>query len=1682
MSRSNSSGFDQSEASDLDMPDVFFQNEPPDLRPLAGHNIQHPIPPDPNIWYPYPETPSPIPNQSAPPSYSTDPPPPGVSPPFQATAPPATPRAEPPHQTDPPPRSRTPNRSQAPSPPRQRRHSPSRVRQAEASQRSRSPTSSTLEDPVQLIRALESVIQEQSTVTEFNEIAALCEDILDITYDGLHQMFTNLPVHHEQSRRPEVDRLIERYDVGGLLVQKFEVIGRLAGVHPDVESRSTFYSNFLNLVRGVQSVKTLLTNLHAKLLDILDENGFSEPNVEAFRQVMYDKLCFLQAICHVVAGLVGRQTDIQSSQDLENDWTNQAILVDSLKIPGKIRLAASRLSTHHARLGDSSLVTLFTGQQFTQIGHIEEKLESLVENHQNLHSEMISPTRTGLKQSNKSIAISQKLTKLIPGLFVIVQKPGFNRPTVNSNCNLAQEVLKHNFELNFASSPINVQNLKIQMDRLVLFTETLIDLPGVKTPSGSGHVGPTIQPQHKQEPTVHSGPTVNNDRTIDLLLSECQDYASQLEYQIHACQVFYNADPDDISQYVKLSDDLSAIQKFTLNSLDSLKSASRGDDLSEYSRTMCRAQVTNIEHLFRQSNNLLTQFTRLDRNYKFSLDNKNKMHLKNHQQLKVASWPIQSGKSPKKLTPSEVSQNFLTFMSEILQACSSPFLTNKQRLKKLSESISSPIISAAAASQVTYPAAVSYLLSEFKPEKSAILVTTRGLGRIGNKNGAPSPAQEYKNLLQLRQLKMNALRSHHLLKILEKCVGKSSSELQSIGSKLKNPDFVDTLVLDFSSYQNLEEYLPGTPGGEPTQDRRSQVEILLSYHIQKDSLERFVRRGLYPETQMQFYRGARQHNVDIGSELAFQGFFWYFVDTQMALSSNTASGLKHQLEINSYESSGAGKPTYRHYGILPEEEAANSESDGSNVDDEVQEEAVFWTQAGAKPKQPKKSDKKGKKKNSKGKKSVSQNNFSSSSTPTFNCPLDHKDYKDHRPYNCPKLKQPSTALIQAFLNKGVCISCLNKKLEATHSGQCQPVSQNTEKRELSPLYCDKCPRINIPKLGITCLVNRRICSCAQRRARLSGPKSGSKINLTTSPNTSRPSSKNKKTSKNKPLREKGSASHSLNTTIETEVSSDSEVDPPLEQENIFYVGPSKSASASSSEPEDNETQTFQFNTLWYKAQTQQDTLSDSGEEPDQLATDLETFHFGLFCTTDLDNPEQSEGPDPNCNLEVPETIQINKYQVQQPTRMERPVTPTVPKYSLSKLAEELPYINNPDCQTFLLSETLDFISETGPPIRRHCIWDSGAQATCINLHHVPQDCFFSKKARFNIQTVNGNRDCLDSCKATFFITNSPHENAEPFIYKIRGLGLRFDQKVFTPNLELDEENQQLLEALQARISSYRAHNLMVILGADLFRLWPSEILRTNDYCIFRSKINPKRLLAAGNFKSNFKEKTKNGLDKIQVKLITYDEQNVFPNYESRQLETSITLEDGQIQKLFQPSIEETNHPFLSAILSHSRPDVPSTSEPDWNVSPTPDLMTGLPRHSTPYSDIPDVEYSDSSDNEISEDTSVDTEDDWFPFDQNDKDLAQDIDHTLPSCSTDYSHCLTDSDRESYVDQYRRRLEHLLREAELHSKVLATLTHNHPHLRQSSYVEPKPVLQSPDACDTRSCLLCTRDPTHEEKHI
>ena len=1449
-----------------------------------------------------------------------------------------------------------------------------------------------------LTHLLEIAHREHGSSVEFHELIAFTEEVLEISFDSLLQLFTNFPVFPDNARRPEVDQLMDRFNVSDLLKQKFEVVSRISGPHPDSDSRLHFYANFIHLARGLLTLKGMVTIIAGKLLEAATENPLPEHQVADFYDSINSQLEFLHSITHVVAGLIGHQVDLKQFAEMEQDWLNTSIQIDSLKLPGKIRLAASRLHTNHSNTGDDLVVSQFTTQQFAHISTLESNLDQIVEKHRKFQSEIQFPSRNGLKQSQASLAISQKVTKIIPSLYHLVAEGGFLRPNVNSHVGLAQEVLRHNFD--FPLSSINSQNLKQQMDKLVTFTEILVELPGVSAhqPSNFNSNSPDGP---RREPKIVSPTSPQSDSSVDILLGECRDYSTQLEELISQCQIFYSAEAEEVTELSNLSADLTSVQGFATNALNSLKLSTREPGLTEYQRTMCRSEVTVMEGLIRQSNNLMSQYQKLDRSFKLNLDHKNKVYLKNHQAMKIATWPVPKNRQGKKMNPSEIAQGFLTFLSEILQVCASPFLSNKQRLKRLAESISSPIIQSAALSQATFPGAISYLLTEFKPEKSSILVTTKGLSRLGSRNGAASLIDEYQNLLKLHRLKMVTLKSHHLLKILEKCIGMNSAQLQVVGSRLRNPSYIDELVLDFSTFEDLEQYLPQIPGDENTQNRRSQIEILLSYQVQKDNLEKFIRRGLYPETQIHFYRSAQQHKVNLHSELAFQGFFWYFLNRQMALSSQTACGLKHQLEINSATNSDSGATannSYRNFNLTTGELSTS----GSEPEEE-ETSSILWTQTGTKQKPKKKPTKQKKKGKVNPDKHVNQNNLTTDTPAPFPCPLDPPEtHQSHKPFQCPLLQKPSDSLIQTFLAKRVCISCLNRPLDG-HSEKCQPMVQRVEsgRRILSPLYCERCPRVSVVKLGICVLINSKLCKCAQRRS--NKDKTKHQVHFAAS-------SGSQKATKKSNLKQSTGATNLdsllLNATSEPETDSETENEAPEDQDCIFYMAPPATAPSSEDEPAaEAQPETLKVNTLWFNALQQEAVESDDGEQPDEVLDNIENFHFGIgigmYLTEDLPLPIPPAEAAVSGTIDNPETIFLNQYQVGPP--LLKPST--IPIFSLRKLAEELPYANNPDTRTFLLSESLDFLSESGTLVKRKAIWDSGAQKSVLNLNQMPNDCYFSEPARFSIQTVAGTQKCLDGCKSTFVITNSPHENKDlsPVYHKILALGLNFDQKVLTPDLELDSDTQLLLDAVQTRVSNYRAHHLSVILGSDCLSLWPVEIMRDKNFSLFRSKINPRRLLAFGNFEQTFKITTQKNLEAIQVNLIAYNETNSFTDLDSREFETDVELEDAEIRQIFQIPVEPVEHPFLASILKYHCPDLNQTSS---------SALTDVPNDLTVTETLPKLDFSDDDDSDLSWSDVSDTE-------------PSDNDHSLPSCSTNFSNCLTDSQRTRLASPLARRQEQIL---------------------------------------------------------
>ena len=130
-----------------------------------------------------------------------------------------------------------------------------------------------------------------------------------------------------------------------------------------------------------------------------------------------------------------------------------------------------------------------------------------------------------------------------------------------------------------------------------------------------------------------------------------------------------------------------------------------------------------------------------------------------------------------------------------------------------------------------------------------------------------------------------------------------------------------------------------------------------------------------------------------------------------------------------------------------------------------------------------------------------------------------------------------------------------------------------------------------------------------------------------------------------------------------------------------------------------------------------------------------------------------------------------------------------------------------------------------------------------------------------------------------------------------------------------------------------------------------------------------------------------------------------------------------------PFRSSEEHPFLASILKQQ----------EESPKLLPQNVPYTPRHSSPYADVPDLDYSCSSDNSVSEVSSVSSHSDyevntrWYcnspvPPAHDGLTLEEDLDTSLPSCSTDYSNCINDYDRQhKYAAFFARRLEQRLQQ-------------------------------------------------------
>ena len=686
------------------------------------------------------------------------------------------------------------------------------------------------------------------------------------------------------------------------------------------------------------------------------------------------------------------------------------------------------------------------------------------------------------------------------------------------------------------------------------------------------------------------------------------------------------------------------------------------------------------------------------------------------------------------------------------------------------------------------------------------------------------------------------------------------------------------------------------------------------------------------------------------------------------------------------------------------------------------------------------------------------------------CPMEPQDeHSSHKPWQCPILR--TRANPQQWISKRVCPACLAKPLD-THSAKCAPVFQTSVggKRTEKPLFCQKCPKITVQLLSITCLQNRRICPCAQAKLKKEG-KNSSRQNWI-SPSSSK-KSKSPRQSSSRKKSSKGTKRINNIFTSQSPVESDASAS---HTENY--------ASAEETDQFDETETTDQVEVNWVRVK--EDGESDSSSSSYAQLEEFENTPDEVVFWTIIDEVSDSEinpnEPEPiilepaTSNFNV-NHVTLNKTEIEKP-----PIShdKTIPIFSLGKLRGRLPYVNEPKQKSFLLSESLHLVNCEGQLKKHRFIYDSGAQKACSNLQTIHEDCYSSIPANFSVTTVSGCQKLTRGCKAELVLSNSPHDNDLPKFYKVNTLGLRFDQTFNSPCIKLDKKSQQLLDTTQTQLGKNRNHHLAGILGADCLSIWPTEVIRNGTFCIYRSSINPATLLAFGSFPQDVKTIVSKKLEVHKVHLVSFKENMPYVGTHSKEFKLSSPLNDQQVAEIFNQQDMVDDNPFLTAILQHcplSNQPTPIAS----NHEPSPaSPKSSVKSCSTCPSSLPGLATSESDDSEVSLGTEVFGSDSgqssigsrlYEVFPRQDSLSSQDLESltsssdseaSLPSCSTEYSNCLNDEQKLKFSKQLARfRLTRQLTSSDNDEKVQSWLDHSDPSESDSDL----------PASSTAPCFIC-----------
>ena len=1418
------------------------------------------------------------------------------------------------------------------------------------------------------LEAIASRMTDDQTLEDiYGLYASCCQATLDSVLDMINQ-FETLDLD------PRLFEVLKGSTESLILASKMNGLCRIRTMPSSREQRNLLVHNFKAFTLAFDQFSALTGALADEAAQIVEArlSGLSEEELTRLFAEAFKLAVFVRKCISAVIALTGRVYDYDYLEKVSNDWKATVVLLTTLHVPIHIRLKCLKLRSQRATQQDFETIQAFLITEFNKIASLEERVSKHFESLFNLAT---SAATHGLGLSQRSQELVEPLLRKLEDIFNLAAVGGSVRPPLNL---LFEELLLDQPGMRLNPELLNVSHntLETELNKILKYAEQLNTCQKQTCDEKPISLNPPIKLPPRKEGDIFQDPLPDPLSTIDeeikILVADSERIFAGINSQCDEMDKLLATLPlDNLEPLHSPYDHLVTRLSWGNAILLQLRTAARDIKLSVESRTYVIQKIEKFDSLILKADGLVGQYKRRKDVNKLQTDSRSRLMTKSLSILSIPKWPPVTGSGTKK-HPEEVDHSLLLFLSDLLSWSSDPLLSEQQKHRKLASLITDSSIKECILQNVTFSLSVSWLLSTFSPDRNTLFRISKGIARLGHPLGAQTEEKELRNLIKISNIKYKILKGHFLLDLIGKCHDPSPAYLSEIGRNLKSESFLSNLVLESVHVVKPLSLLDEKELAKDSDEYKilQQHKILLSYQINKELFATFNKRCMTTRTQLNFQVMAASMKVDLSEDAQFHHFFWFFANLHLKHLSSTSAGLKTRLEVQSNSHKNSTNFFY---------EISSSEEEETSIN------LMGNSKSNSKTKKFKKKSTK--------KRSTSSQNMNLEESEYVFCPLKGHEGK-HRPYACSEFLKGGA---KGAMSHGICAACLVRKLSESHSPNCKPHLLRTKggKREQIALFCKRCPRVSLGDKNISCYQNNRICKCSKGKL--------NKINYVpatsgkTSPNPSTKPSSSTKFAKSKATKHKSKITKKALNLVTNESDESEQSSNNLTEDILNHTADEKhesdvaSSSSDTSEPEE---------TVVNYSQAQDSSNSDeSDSQYDSPELGSEQVLLIQVSGEDLEPDEE------------PTSHAINHVGVSPSYVAEDNMEPNE-QFTLMSVSRLLLYTNEPNKASFLLSETLYFLSVTGELRKYTAIYDGGSQRCVLNTRIISPKFSYRFLSKFRISTVQSDIVNLDkdkTFKCDIVVTGTDKPKLEDF-KKLSCLCLNFSQGLSNCQIQLDPSTCELINTSQQRVGSAEKHsNLGLIVGVDGKKIFPIEVYREGNLSLYKSRWDGKKIIACGVFPRRLRKKVEKDLETIGINLILWDNGNL-SIYDQRPTAQGYLDKDLSTQDAYKIwGIKEASHehepqenPLLEAVL---KPNLSfNVDEPYPNVATT-SCMCHLGA-------VAICECTDESVLDV----------DWEEPQMISSDESESL-STLSSCDTEYDNCLSDERKVRHakeLDQIRQQ--------------------------------------------------------------